>query len=548
MTRRILQGFLLVLVVGVSHTPAWAQFFGQVSDQKLVTNRVEPAANAPVVDRTKIEIPDEPRTIDPATLIPARLATPATVTFQETSLKDVAAWLQTELKTPVLLDREGLSDEGVLISEPVSDQLQNEPVYLLLDRLRGLQLSWYVEAGLIHITTQAKADEHLVTVSYNLGDLFDAGYDPSAVLMTIQAGTSGQWDTVDGVGGDLVLLGDVLFARQTHHVQRELAGLLAALRKHARRTFTNDPPQHEPLRAKLQQPITVDFQDTALSEVVTKLEQLAEIRIRLDHAALKDEGIRLRTPVTLKLSDQQLETVLRVLLSQHQLSAVLENGALSITSQARADEVMKTAVFDVRDLCQDDSESSSLEQAIMSQTSAHWEISDGNGGNIVFAKPGVMVIRQPERILDDVLRLLENYRLALKQSKPRPLRSIDPQEVLTRYYRLPTAMATELERTLPELVKPTTWQSAEQPEATGTIRRVVSKPGHLNAGTSSTSSGPWIEHSVLIVKQTRASHKEIGELLQKLDTGDTLMETPAGAGAFGGGGFGGQGGFGGGFP
>ncbi len=552
MTRRLLSGMTTILFVfGVGLTPAAAQFTGGAPQPR-------PAAKAAAkeVDRTKIEILDEPRTIDPATLVPEILAKPATVTFKEASLKDVAAWLQTELKTGVLLDRPALNDEGRLVSDPVTDELNNEPVYLLLDRLRSLQLGWYLEAGLIHITTQAKADEIMATVSYNLGDLFDVGYEPTSILTAIQEGTSGQWDLVDGVGGDLVLLGDVLFARQTHHVHREVSGLLAALRKHGRRTFTNDPPQHEPLRAKLDQPITVDFQETPFSTVISELERLSGAKFRIDDSGLKEEGIRRRTPITLRLTEQKLRTVLQVLLSQHLLSAVLEHGALTVTSQAHADEIMKTAVFDVRDLCQDESESTSLQQAIESQTSAVWEMREGTGGTLIFARPGVMVVRQSERTLDDVLRLLENYRLALKLSKPRPLRSIDPQEILVRYYRLPTAMATELERILPELVKPETWKSAEHPEAPGRLRKVTSRPGpsvKAAAGSSSaTPNGPLLEHSVLIIEQSRAVHKEIGELLLKLEDGDAFFENPpmgtGGQGGFGGGGFGGQGGFGGGFP
>ncbi len=307
----------MIFTFGVGLHPAWAQFAGGDGVPKPVTTPRRAAKEATTeVDRSKIVILDEPQTVDPATLVPEMLAKPATVTFKEASLKDVATWLQTELRTGVLLDRQQLSDEGHLVSDPVNDQLHDEPVYLLLDRLHALKLDWYMSAGLIHITTKAHADEFLVTVSYNLGDLLDAGYEASNILQAISECTSGQWEQVDGVGGELVLLGDVLFAKTTHPVHRELAGLLAALRKHGRRTFTNDPPQHEPLRAKLEQTISVDFQETALSAVIAELEHLSGMVIRLDHKGLQEEGVRHRTPLTLKLTDQKLKTVFQVLLSQ----------------------------------------------------------------------------------------------------------------------------------------------------------------------------------------------------------------------------------------
>ena len=58
------------------------------------------------------------------------------------------------------------------------------------------------------------------------------------------------WENAGGPGV-VSFLGDVIFIRQTDNVQREVRGLLAALREHGRRTFSLDPPQHALLRQKL---------------------------------------------------------------------------------------------------------------------------------------------------------------------------------------------------------------------------------------------------------------------------------------------------------
>lgn len=509
--------------------------------------------------KTPVEIADEPKTIDPATLVPPPLAAPVTVKFDEATLKEVVTWLQTEQKLGVVLHQSALKDDGILVSEPVSDQLREQPLYMLLDRLSALNLGWYMEAGLLHITTITAADEHMPTISYNLGDLFDAGYESDELLMSIQVAGSGQWDDVDGVGGQMVLLGDVLFVRQTDKVHREVAGLLAALRKHGRRTFTLDAPQHAPLREKLLQPVSVDFQETPLSGVAQELSRLTDADIRLDAPALKDEGIRERTPITLKLAEQKVSTVLRVLLTEHGLDWVLQDGVLRITTATKADEIFKSAVYDVRDLSRDNKEAAALQRAVRSQTNGHWEATEGVGGDLTFARPGVMVVRQTERVHDEVLQLLENYRMALRASKPRKPVSDPEQALITRYYRLPAPMANELETTLMQLVQPDSWKTPARPEAAGVIRKSTSRPGLLGstAQPSATGSlnGMVLEHSVLIIRQTRAVHREIGELIQKLETGDPLIETSGGMGGGGmggapapsAGGFGG-GGFGGGFP
>ncbi|MDZ4685072.1 MAG: hypothetical protein SH850_08270, partial [Planctomycetaceae bacterium] len=481
---------------------------------------------APATPAEPIEILDEPKTVDPATLVPPPLAALATVTFDDASLKDIVNWLQTEQKLPALLDKNALTDEGILVSEPVNDRLRNDPVYMLLDRLAAMGVAWYMDEGLLHITTSTKAEELMTTVSYNFGDLFDAGFKPQALLSAIENSTSGAWEDVDGVGGEMVLLGDVLFVRHTFEVHREIAGLLAAIRKHGRRTFTLDAPQHATLRDKLLQPISVDFQGTPLSTVATELSRLTGADVRLDRAALRDEGVRERTPVTLKLSDQKFSTILRVLLMEHGLYWVLEDGVLRITTQTAADELQKAAVYDVRDLCRDADEAAALQRAVQSQTRGHWEQRSGAGGTIEFAQPGVMVVRQTEQTQDEVLQLLENYRTALRASKPRERIGIDPQEVITRYYRLPTVMTTDLMIKLPRLLHEESWQSEAHPNAKGALKSIPSRPGPLDsAGQGGTPI--VVEHSILIVQQTREIHKELGQLLQKLETGDPLIEPEA---------------------
>jgi mRNA-degrading endonuclease YafQ of YafQ-DinJ toxin-antitoxin module len=549
MSSRTLLGWCLSLGLILPTGPVSAQF-GPGPKTTPPGSNVPQRPGAPA--GTAIEISDEPKTIDPATLVPKEFSVPVTVSFQETSLKDVVAWLQNEQKLSTVLDTHALSDEGLLISEPITDRLQEAPLYLLLDRLRSVGLGWYVDDGLLQLTTLSAADEQMSTLSYNLGDLFDAGFESFDLLESVTQATSGRWEDVDGTGGEMVLLGDVLFVRHTHTVHREVMGLFAAIRKHGRRTLTNDPPQHAALREILLKPISVDFQSVPLVTALGELGQLSGADLRIDREGLKDVGVRERTPVSLKMTDQKLVTVLRVLLSEHQLDWVLRDGVLQITSADVADESLKAAVYDVRDLCQDQAESLALQAAIQSQTRAHWRDSDGTGGTLRFARPGVMIVFQSERTHDEVLQLLENYRTALRASKPRAKRGIDPEEVVTRYYRLPAVMVRDLVDVLPQLILRESWQSAEHPDAPGRVRSVASQPGPVPVPPATTGAPVVTEHAILIVTQTRAIQKEVGQLLDKLRTGDPLLDADhsgpgLGGGGLGAGGFGG-GGFGGGFP
>jgi hypothetical protein len=508
----------------------------------------EAAAKAP---SAAIVIADEPKAIDPATLVPEKLAAKATVQFKETSLTDVVKWIREELKIGVTLDAKALADENILLSEPVTDRLNDEPLYLLLDRLRALGLGWYLEGGVLHITTITDTADHMATVPYNLGDLLDAGYDGPRIDDTItKIAEPASWDG-NGGQGSVVLLGDVLFVRNTAPVQRLVAGLLAALRKHGRQTLIADPPQHALLRKKLEENVTVNFKDAPLADAVGQIARKAQADIRLDHAGLKTAGLRERIPVSLDLADQKLKVVLGALLNQHNLTWILRDGALWITSQEEAGATTSSAVYDVRDLCRDQGESNALEGAIESQAKGPWD-SNGGNGSIDFVRPGVMVVSSTEDQLAAVLTLLENYRTALRASKPRKHRGADPKEVITHYYRVQTPIAEDLAKFLPQLVRPETWKSAEKPDATGTIVVVASTvdlrdaQGHDVVAEKTAENSKHVlavHNSVLIIRQMREVHDQVTELIQNVERGDT-----SGGGAFSGmgGGLGG-GGFGGGF-
>ena len=498
-----------------------------------------------------IVIADEPKAIDPVTLVPEKLATKATVQFKDTSLTDVVKWIRDEQKIGVTLDAKALADANILLSEPVTDRLTNEPLYLLLDRLRALGLGWFMQDSALHVTTREVAEGQLTTMPYNLGDLIDIGYDGVALQQTLTSVTEPtSWDE-NGGPGSIVLLGDVLFVRNSAAVQREVAGLLAALRMHGRQTMTADAPQNAVLRKKLEQNLTVKFRELPLVDAVAEVASKAQADIRVDHSALQAAGVRERLPVSLELADQKLKVVLGALLNEHNLTWILRDGAVWITSQDVADATIKTAVYDVRDLCRDMGESNSLKGAIESQAKGPWD-SNGGVGAIDFPIAGVMVVSHTEDQLAEVLSLLENYRTALRASKPRKRAQDDPKELTTRYYRMQTAVAEDLTKHLPQMVRPETWKSPQQPNAQGTVLALASTVELRDAqgrnvvaektAGNETKNALAVENSVLVVRQMREVHEQIAELISRIEHGDGMIGGTGLGGAMGGGG-----GFGGGF-
>lgn len=500
-----------------------------------------------------IVIPDEPRTIDPAHFVPEPLAIPVTVDFEETAIEDVAAWIRDELGYPTLIDEAAIRDLGILLSDPITERLDDAPAYLLLNRLRQMQLGWFVEDDILRITTKEFVDERLSTVQYNIGNLLDAGYEDDAIRDVIARETSGPWFDVDGLGGSLQILGDVLFVRQTYHVQREVAAVLAALAEHGRMTLLLESPQNLALRDQLDANVTADFDRTPLQEAIENLAAQVDIDMRLDVQALSDIGIRDRQPVSLTLSGRPLSTTLEVLLSGIHLTYLAEDGVMWITSRETVEDRFTTAIYDVRDLCRDQQESAALQEAIQEQTRGPWFDIDGVGGTVNFPKPGVMVVRQTQAGLYELLNLLETYRAALRASKPRPRNEIDPNEYIVTYYRMPSEMAADLVSLLPVLVKPETWRSDDHPDAQGYAMvaasgvelrdvhgRTVVAPKEAN---EKDSRALVVSQSVLIVSQSRENHEEVKKVIRRVREGDSQTGDSGGftggGGGFGGGGFGG---------
>ena len=505
----------------------------------------QPAGQQEVAQEpTKIALPkiaDEPKAIDPSQLFSPQLVVKATQDFSDSSLREVVSWLQEEQNIVVLVDKKALNEIGVSFAEPVSDHLQEAPVYLLLNRLQSMGIGWYYDDEVLYITSAKVAQARTTTVPYNVGDLMDAGYDLDRLVAVITNTIDpDSWEVRGGIGA-LNSLGDVLFVRHAYEQQRGVHALLQALRKHARQTFLNDPPQHRVFRDKLNTNVSVNFSDTPLTTAIEQLAAGSESDIRLDRPALREARIREREPLTLKLANRKLGTVLQALSLNLELTWILRDGVLWITTPKVAQAFLRTAVYDVRDLCRDTDETAALIEAIVTQSKPDSWSTNGGGGEIESAKPGTLVVTHQEQVHQQVFHLLQIYRTALRASKPRNRGEEKDTDVITVYYRLHKQVAEDLADMLPRLIRPGTWQGEENADSPGRVFVVASEPdisnlrggGKTNADVKQATLSLVIERSVLIVRQTRSAHEEISTVIRRVKNGDTPI------GGIGGGGFGG---------
>ena len=95
-------------------------------------------------------------------------------------------------------------------------------------------------------------------------------------------------------------------------------------------------PRETSIRAALDEKTELDFADQPLADVVEYLAQRHEINIQLDNKALTDAGVGIDVPVTRVLKGITLRSALKLILGDLDLTYVIQNGVLVITSKAEA--------------------------------------------------------------------------------------------------------------------------------------------------------------------------------------------------------------------
>ncbi|MBM3963758.1 MAG: hypothetical protein FJ308_01640 [Planctomycetes bacterium] len=464
-------------------------------------------------------IADEPKYIDPIEWVPESLRKKVTHTFQEAPLNEVANWIQSQTGLSVVLDERALEEENLSSSELVTESLVDVPVFQFLDRLERMGVDWNLEGNMV---TLLPPNASLRNVQYNIGDLLDVDYKPDDLLSALTSAIApDSWGDAGGVS-TVVLLGDVLFVRQVPKTHRRIAAFLEALRHPSRRTWVDESKEHETIASILGTKASVQFQATPLAQAIQSLATQHRLNIRLDRVALRKERISERLPISIDIREQPLQTILQFITSQHGLGWFYRDGVVWITPENEAKVELKLAVFDVRDLCSNRADCSRLLRAIEQQADPEGWSNAGGIGVIAFPLSGIMVISQKESIIDEVLNLLENYRSALKNSKRRISPESDPEGYETKYYRLPTPVAQDLQVLLPKLIAKNSWndQDPSIEGALGTIQICRSRSDVRNGNTDKNTPSTLEPYSVLIIHQKRKIHPQISDIITKIEAGD----------------------------
>ncbi len=121
-------------------------------------------------------------------------------------------------------------------------------------------------------------------------------------------------------------------------------------KEHAAVDLTDPVGNTAKIRKALDEKTKIDFTDQPLQDVITYLHDLHGIEIQLDLKALEDASIGPDTPVTRNLQGITLRSALRLMLGALDLTYIIKNEVLLITTPDKAANELNTKVYPVADL------------------------------------------------------------------------------------------------------------------------------------------------------------------------------------------------------
>ena len=498
--------------------------------------------------------PELPVVINSTLFLPESLRKEVSIEIEHWVFEDFLVWLEETIEISVIVHHQAIEGAAIdIASERIQLTPLKEPVYLLLQN--GLsQLSgdavFYVTEDALHITTEEDAREHQFTAVFNLHELLKNGYSTEQIRSLIYTTTYAAHNDSEG---SFNISGELLHVRNNQQTLRETDSLLKALLHPGKQVFLQVLQVHFELQKKLEEKVSVEFVDRPLRDALAILREQIKLPLFLDQKTFKDQKLDLDKPVTLRAKNIKIKSLLESLtFSFDKLSVVIRDGVVLLTSQEVADAVLQIAVYDVSDFCWNEESTESFIQTIQDQVNTHgnqyriddrWSI---EGADIIAARSGILVIRQTGSMHCKIINWLTDSRNAFGDLTPAELDIAKSKEITTRYYKMPSGIATDLARRLPQLVAIDTWKkpgSSDEAGKVGTILLLKSEAVLLEVATQTTTEKTSdnksdkiitketktnrresVSHSVLVIKQSNAIHRQIEKAINQVETGTNQGE------------------------
>jgi len=292
------------------------------------------------------------------------------VDFTELTLAELSNYLN-EHGIDLVLDLRALEEAGVESDTPLRPlKLKQVTLRSVLQHLVGqAELALLVRDGKLVVTTTDRASNELITKIYRIDDLVRIkdsdgttvdNYDPLIDLLE----TVVVPDTWDAVGGPGTISGfqGTLVISQTDEVHEEIERTVAALRASRAAQLAGVPPEphwaDSPAQGALRRDFaerskqreTFEFDELPLADALRALGEKFGVQFVLNLKTLEEAGVGSDTPVTAILRQVTLPAALRRILAPMELTYLLQDEVIVVTTTDQASNELTTVVYPVGDL------------------------------------------------------------------------------------------------------------------------------------------------------------------------------------------------------
>jgi type II secretory pathway component GspD/PulD (secretin) len=148
------------------------------------------------------------------------------------------------------------------------------------------------------------------------------------------------------------------------------------------------------IEQQLYKPVTLNFKDTPLSQVIQDLKEMSGVNVVADKSSLEEAGILMDKPLDLQVENISLKSALNILLQQIHLTYVVKDEVLLITTEDNAKGKLKRVTYPVADLVVPvDNQTLPVSASITKYLDMHYSFAQpqwGNGSTTPYTGPNSM--------------------------------------------------------------------------------------------------------------------------------------------------------------
>jgi hypothetical protein len=320
--------------------------------------------------RQLAQLPTEPQSLGPVAFLEAGFSQPPSpillaldrvgdFNYEEVPLLQFLGSISQRFDIPILTDPNKLDEAGIGLNTPITCKMSEVSLRTFLRHALGdMNLTYTLQPRGMMVSSPEDASSELTTLLYPVQDLL--GNAPARESRDLQDAITSSvhpdsWEDVGGPGSLQLISGGWLLVWQSDDAHEELLEFLNRLRHDVPRAgrrapeLTREEQETRRIQTLLCGPALLDLEPMLLDGFADALQKRLGVSVSLSRQGLANSDPRFIN-ISLDRLPRPLWRQLAEALKEHDLSFVVEDGFLSITTEEDASNKLAMEVVNTRDL------------------------------------------------------------------------------------------------------------------------------------------------------------------------------------------------------